>query len=675
MTLPSNYSERVYAGVLGKIIGVYLGRPFEGWSYERLSGRFGEIAYYVHEQLNCPLIVSDDDISGTFTFLRAFEDFNYDPHLTSAQIGKSWLNYLIENKTVLWWGGLGVSTEHTAYLRLKNGVDAPASGSIAVNSQVVAEQIGAQIFIDGWGMINPGDPERAADFAARAARVSHDGEAVYGAQVVAALVASAFVESDIDKLLDSGAAVIPSNSRIARLIADIREWAAAEGDWRATFQKIKATYGYDKFGGGCHMIPNHALIIAALVHGKGDLSESLKIVNTCGWDTDCNSGNVGAILGVRNGLAGFDGSRDWRGPVSDRILMPTADGGHAISDAVIETRGIVKAATALAGRDYLPPKDGARFAFEFPGSVQGFRAESPALSLSNPDGAGLRISGAGRMATPTYFDLKSVVESSYSLVGSPSLYSGQIVRAAFKSTAAATARLFLRRYAADQETVLMEGPAASIRAGASEIVEWPVPSTDGGPICEIGVDVDAMQGGLVLDWLTWSGAPRFTLESARDGRLKTFQWVSSVDRIDQNSGFDRLIQNSGRGLMTIGSREWRDYRIAAVLNAHMSEQSGIVARYRGLELYYALVLTRRNKLRLIKRRYQDSIMAQVDLDFAFDRDYELALELRGDEISAYVDGRKAIEYVDSDQPFAGGGAGFLIEDGWLLAKRFEASPA
>jgi hypothetical protein len=30
MTLPQDYLERVYAGVLGKIIGVYLGRPFEG---------------------------------------------------------------------------------------------------------------------------------------------------------------------------------------------------------------------------------------------------------------------------------------------------------------------------------------------------------------------------------------------------------------------------------------------------------------------------------------------------------------------------------------------------------------------------------------------------------------------------------------------------------------------
>ena len=28
------------------------------------------------------------------------------------------------------------------------------------------------------------------------------------------------------------------------------------------------------------------------------------IVNTCGWDTDCNSGNVGCLLGIKNGLAG-----------------------------------------------------------------------------------------------------------------------------------------------------------------------------------------------------------------------------------------------------------------------------------------------------------------------------------------------------------------------------------
>ena len=43
MALPKDYLERVYAGVLGKLIGVYLGRPFEGWTYEAISQRLGEI--------------------------------------------------------------------------------------------------------------------------------------------------------------------------------------------------------------------------------------------------------------------------------------------------------------------------------------------------------------------------------------------------------------------------------------------------------------------------------------------------------------------------------------------------------------------------------------------------------------------------------------------------------
>ena len=134
-TKTRDYEERVYAGVLGKLIGVYLGRPFEQWSNADIESKLGEINYYVHEKLHAPLIVTDDDISGTFTFLRALAENHYDPALTAAQIGDWWLNTIIENRTVLWWGGLGVSTEHTAYLRLRDGLRAPDSGSIASNGR------------------------------------------------------------------------------------------------------------------------------------------------------------------------------------------------------------------------------------------------------------------------------------------------------------------------------------------------------------------------------------------------------------------------------------------------------------------------------------------------------------------------------------------------------------
>ena len=65
-----------------------------------------------------PLVVTDDDVSGTFTFLRAMPDNGNDPNLTPEQIGNAWLNYIVERRTILWWGGVGNSTEHTAYVRL-----------------------------------------------------------------------------------------------------------------------------------------------------------------------------------------------------------------------------------------------------------------------------------------------------------------------------------------------------------------------------------------------------------------------------------------------------------------------------------------------------------------------------------------------------------------------------
>ena len=101
MGLPVDYLERVYAGVLGKIIGVYVGRPFEGGSYEQILEGLGKIWYYVHEKRGVPLIVTDDDITGTFTFLRAMPDHGNSPDLTAAQIGHSWMNYLIEERTIL----------------------------------------------------------------------------------------------------------------------------------------------------------------------------------------------------------------------------------------------------------------------------------------------------------------------------------------------------------------------------------------------------------------------------------------------------------------------------------------------------------------------------------------------------------------------------------------------
>jgi ADP-ribosylglycohydrolase len=711
MPLPNDYLERTYAGVLGKIIGVYLGRPFEGWTYDRIMAELGEIWYYVHERKNVPLIVTDDDISGTFTFLRALPDYGDRRDLTPAQIGQSWLNYIIEQRTILWWGGLGNSTEHTAYLRLKKGIPAPQSGSIALNGKVVAEQIGAQIFIDGWAMVAPGDPELAADFARRAASVSHDGEAIYGAQVIAAMEAQAYVENDTQKLIDTALRFIPSSSIIYRLINEIREWHASEPDWRKNREQIAAFYGYDKYGGNCHMIPNHALIIHALLHGDDDFQKSLMIVNTCGWDTDCNSGNIGCLLGIKNGLAGMDRGPDWRGPVADRMYLATAEGGRGITDAVAETIHIVNSGRALAGANPLAPKNGAHFHFDLPGAVQGFMPEdSPevrgAVTVANVAGhsqsgarslalhyGGLAPGRSARVATPTFIPSRQVadyfVKRGYSLYASPTLYAGQTLKAVLSADAANAApicaNLYISAYNAADDLVLVRGPQVELAPGAAEQITWQVPSTYGLPIAAVGVELsrDGDAGGssgsgiVYLDYLTWDGAPNTVLSRPEgDGIMWRRAWIDGVDQYGARwwEAY-RLIQNSGRGLLIQGSGDWTDYAVSSTITLHMAEAAGLAARVQGMRRYYALLLRRNGKAQLVKSLDGDQILTETPFAWEFGETHDFSLTVKGTQIAASVDGKTLFTVDDIDQPLAGGGIALVVEEGRVMSDAVAIAPA
>lgn len=697
MPLPQDYVERVYAGVLGKLIGVYLGRPFEGWTYQRIMDELGEIGYYVHDRLGVPLVVTDDDISGTFTFLRALPDYGNQHDLTPAQIGQTWLNYIIERRTILWWGGMGNSTEHTAYLRLKHGVAAPDSGSIARNGQVVAEQIGSQIFIDGWAMVAPGDPERAADLARRAASVSHDGEAIYGAQVLAAMEAQAFVEPNINRLLDTGVSFIPADSIIARLIHDIREWHVQDEDWRRTRERIASEYGYDKYGGNCHMVPNHALIMLGLLYGDDDFGQSLRITNTAGWDTDCNSGNLGCLLGIKNGLAGIEAGPDWRGPVADRLYLPTADGGRAITDAVTETYHVINIGRALANEPLLTPKNGARFHFELPGSVQGFQAEPrDMLTLENVIGHSTRGERSlalryrhlapGRVAqaaTATFIPSDTSDLRTYELIASPTLYAGQTVRARIVADVdndrAVTCTLYLQTYGAGDLPQRIDGPEKVLAAGADAELTWRIPATDGAPIFQIGLQLSATQradGVVYLDYLTWDGTPDTTLhQPAGDGTMWRRAWVNGVDLFDNRWGEPyRIVQNEGRGLLIHGTRDWRDYRVSATITPHLIKAGGIAAYVQGMRRYYALLLCNDGKARLIKALDGDTVLAEADVPLQFGHAYDLMLQISNGSIQGWIDQRLLFDVHDQDQLLDSGGVALVCEEGRLATHAVTIQP-
>ncbi|HMD81396.1 MAG TPA: ADP-ribosylglycohydrolase family protein, partial [Anaerolineales bacterium] len=350
-------------------------------------------------------------------------------------------------------------------------------------------------------------------------------------------------------------------------------------------------YGYDKYGGNCHIIPNHGLIITSLLYGQGDFNRAQTIVNTCGWDTDCNAGNVGCILGVRNGLAAFEGGYDWRGPVADQLYLPTADGGRAISDALRETDFILDIAHAIRGERWIHPKGGARFHFSLPGSVQGFRSQNN-LKLENtphPIEIGQRVltlhyrletNETAAFLTPTFIPPEAIEMPGYGLLASPTLYPGQTVRAVLladeKNSGPVAVGIQLQCYGQDDKLVAIHGARQDLSPGETIHQEWQIPDLGGAPIAQVGISVSShepAEGVIHLDTLSLDGSPNVTFfRPAASGRMWKRQWVNAADFFEDEFGETfRVIQNRGRGLVITGTREWTDYSVQASITPHMAK--------------------------------------------------------------------------------------------------------
>ena len=91
------------------------GAPIEGWTYEKIKNIYGELDHYpvdYHE------FAADDDSNGPLFFLKALEDGRHGYDVKAQDVAEALLNYAPFEHGFFWWGGYGISTEHTAYLNL-----------------------------------------------------------------------------------------------------------------------------------------------------------------------------------------------------------------------------------------------------------------------------------------------------------------------------------------------------------------------------------------------------------------------------------------------------------------------------------------------------------------------------------------------------------------------------
>lgn len=240
----------------------------------------------------------DDDTSYQIIGLHTLEKVG--PDISCRDIGKEWCALLPDLPDTL--------AEGLALERMKKGILPPESGQ-----HPIGEAIGGQMKGEIWGLICPGRPDLAAEYARRDGVVAHCKNGVYGEQFIAAMISASFSESDPAKLIQVGLSVIPRDSKYADVVHEVIAWHEKYPDYRDTRREVKA-----KYPGVCDPVYAEAGIITlALLYGEGDFEKTICIAAKCGSDTDCNTASVGALIGCIHGAKAIP--MKWKDPIGDRF--------------------------------------------------------------------------------------------------------------------------------------------------------------------------------------------------------------------------------------------------------------------------------------------------------------------------------------------------------------------
>jgi ADP-ribosylglycohydrolase len=268
----SNFRERVMGCWLGKAVGGTLGMPFEGLD--------GPLDLDFYRPVPTEMLPNDDlDLQVVWAcVLDNMDEVRVDRHV----LARAWLDHVDFP-----WDEYGVALRN-----LKNGLKPPLSGAF---DNWFANGMGAPIRSEIWACLAPGDPQLAAAYAFEDACVDHADEGIWGEVFLAALESAAFVESDVDALLDLALMPLPVTSLVRRAVSDTRLWWAQTRNWEEVRERIVDEYGHENF---TDAPMNIAFTILGWLAGEGDFSRAICVAVNCGKDTDCTGATVGSLMGI-----------------------------------------------------------------------------------------------------------------------------------------------------------------------------------------------------------------------------------------------------------------------------------------------------------------------------------------------------------------------------------------
>ncbi|MFX0189069.1 MAG: ADP-ribosylglycohydrolase family protein [Candidatus Hodarchaeota archaeon] len=326
------YYDRVLGSWIGRVAGDFVGAPVEFRPYSIIKEKYGNITYFPEPiDLN---FVNDDEMY-EICALIALETRGI--NLTAEDIAQEWLNLLYK---------LNFTAEEIALKNLRAGIRPPESGT---HNNFYYDAIGAQMRADIWGQIAPGCPEIAKKYSELDGSISHKGIGIEGEVFIAVLLAQAFFENNIRTNIEIALKSIPKAkeslyTQMVRKALEIYElypndfrksrevlinyWdeikkhklssTGVKGSLSESILNRKRKVFLKRFS-GVHVLPNIGIIILSLLYGDQDkedpLGKSICTAAMMGLDTDCNCGNIGAIIGAQIGVEEIPSK--WKNPLKD----------------------------------------------------------------------------------------------------------------------------------------------------------------------------------------------------------------------------------------------------------------------------------------------------------------------------------------------------------------------
>lgn len=665
--IPKDYLERVYAGFLGMNIGIRLGAPVEPleWTFERIEEVYGDVRGYLKEYKT---FSADDDANGPVFFIRALYDDAADRELTAEDVGRAWLNYTRFGIGMFWWGGEGISTEHTAYMNLQRGTLPPHSGSAEKNGLTLAEQIGGQIFVDTWGLLFPGNPNKAADFAGKAASVSHDKNGIYGARFIAACIAEAFQAESVMDIVVSALNTIPFDSTYAKIVNEVIDfhWEHPD-DFRACRIFLEENWGYDKYPGVCHIIPNAGVCILALLYGKGSFERTIEIAAMCGWDTDCNAGKIGTIVGVWNGIGKIP--HHYRQPINDFIILSSVSGYLNIMDIPTFSKELSMLGYKLSNLH--PPnelissfkEDQIYFDFTLPGSTHGFQTDFPFKTfIRHNSSKGYQTKGslelfidrmvegeASKVFYKPFHRRKDFNDEKYKPSFAPKACCNQTV----------SMQLFLDKWQGEEFQVTpyvrntfnkmnMKLAPITLNNQAWNKIEFTIPDTDGAIIDEVGFIIESPSpllkrafGKLYLDEFQIYGKSSYKIDFSK--QAVEFQ---SVTPFAHHMGSVSLEQEEMRCFSVTecssftGNYYSKNYKYSANVQPLSGEHHSLIFRAEGIHRHYKAGFEGKNNVSLLVNDFGLTRLIEVPFTWTYGKKYRFEVICSENVIEFLIDGNQ-----------------------------------